>query len=505
LLPGHDRPSLSCGTARVPGHEIDIAPMVDLPEWRAFDTNAAPVLPEHAERSGRLVVVVATDSVREQGWALEATCSVAESWSQAGHKVVLADAGLAEAMLHEHVGSDNAEGVSDTVLFGSSVRRIAKRTEEGTYFFITAGTAPADPAEVLASERWRRLCAGFVDAGVTLISFIGADAAGRAALLNLATDVIVLAAAPEDPWPAVDGTRAPIWAVLGPASTAPSDSLPQDDEADVFDPLVSMVAEGAKDASAEPSEEGEASDAMLPEAEATIVEAAGHPPATVATKSNRRLGLLVGLLALMIFGAGAMGMVDIPWPWMAPESTDGELDAGAVSQASPPPITSTNPTLAYSVTVGAFQDADVAATRANSVSSAQGVLVAVAPIMIDGTLFHRVLVGPATDSASAESLADRVAAETGADRSTWVMRETPVAFDLGVYAERDAATRRIEVLVGLDVPAYVLAMDLSDGSTRYRIYAGAYANEQEAIYLRGHLEAQGLNDPTLSTRVGRIP
>jgi cell division protein FtsN len=61
------------------------------------------------------------------------------------------------------------------------------------------------------------------------------------------------------------------------------------------------------------------------------------------------------------------------------------------------------------------------------------------------------------------------------------------------------------VLVGLDVPAYVLAMDMSDGSTRYRIYAGAYANEQEATYLRGHLEAQGLNDPTLSTRVGRIP
>jgi hypothetical protein len=503
--------------------------MVDLPEWRAFDANAPPVLPEHAERSGRLVVVVATDSVREQGWALEATCSVAESWSQAGHKVVLADAGLAEATLHEHVGSDNAEGVSDTVLFGSSVRRVAKRTEEGTYFFITAGTAPADPADVLASERWRRLCAGFVDAGVTLISFIGADAAGKAALLNLATDVIILAAAPEDPWPAVDGTLAPIRAVLGPASTAPGDSLPQDDEADVFDPLVSMVAEGAKDASeasdqedfasdsgsdsgeapsgasAAPSEEGEASDAVLPEAEATIVEAAGHPPAAVATKSNRRLGLLVVVLALMIVGADEMGMVDIPWPWMAPESTDGELDAGAVSQAPPPPIVSTNPTLAYSVTVGAYQDADVAETRANSVSSAQGVLVAVAPIMVDGTLFHRVLVGPATDSASAESLADRVAAETGADRSTWVMRETPVAFDLGVYAELDAATRRIEVLVGLDVPAYVLAMDMSDGSTRYRIYAGAYANEQEATYLRGHLEAQGLNDPTLSTRVGRIP
>ena len=34
--------------------------------------------------------------------------------------------------------------VSDTVLFGSSVRRVAKRAEEGTYFLITAGTGCSD-------------------------------------------------------------------------------------------------------------------------------------------------------------------------------------------------------------------------------------------------------------------------------------------------------------------------------------------------------------------------
>ena len=63
----------------------------------------------------------------------------------------------------------------------------------------------------------------------------------------------------------------------------------------------------------------------------------------------------------------------------------------------------------------------------------------------------------------------------------------------------------VDVLRGLDVPAYLLAIDFSDGSMRYRVYAGAYSDEREASYLQDHLRAHGLDDATLSTRVGRVP
>jgi hypothetical protein len=45
----------------------------------------------------------------------------------------------------------------------------------------------------------------------------------------------------------------------------------------------------------------------------------------------------------------------------------------------------------------------------------------------------------------------------------------------------------------------------SDGSVRFRVYAGAFADEAEAIYLSGLLQERGLSSATLSERTGRLP
>jgi hypothetical protein len=132
------------------------------------------------------------------------------------------------------------------------------------------------------------------------------------------------------------------------------------------------------------------------------------------------------------------------------------------------------------------------------------VFAILAPVRVDGTVYHRVLVGPATDSMSAEALADRLALETAVSSASWVVRTTPLAFELGELLDEEATARRVEVLRGLGVPAYSLAIDFSDGTTRYRVYAGAYADEEEASYLQSHLIAQGLDNATLTTRIGRV-
>lgn len=479
--------------------------MADLPEWSAFDADAAPVLPEHAERPGRLVAVVATARAQEDGWAIDATVDIVKAWSKSGQRVVLADAVLASPTLHECLHTENGEGVTDAVLFGSSVRRVAKSTDEGAFFIITAGTATADPGAVLASERWKRLSRGFVEADVTLVTYIGAEAEGKAAILKMATDVILLAGPTEDAWSALDGTTAPILAVTGPAPTAPIVVPVQEELAGASASLEEVAQGSAGDAEGSGQHEGppmDFSDPRLPVAEATMVGAARAADAPVAARGLRRpVFLVLTIILCAIVGAVSFGWVDIPW--ISPEGTPSlpEQDPTSVERAVPRAVTTT--TLAYSVTIGSFRELDVAATRAAAISEADGIFLAVSPVMVDGAVFHRVLVGPAVDTASANALADRIAGETGADRSGWLVRETPLAFLLGEMADIESATARVDELRELDVPAYLLAIDYSDGSTAYRVYAGAYSDEREASYLLTHLESKGL-DATLSTRLGRI-
>jgi hypothetical protein len=57
----------------------------------------------------------------------------------------------------------------------------------------------------------------------------------------------------------------------------------------------------------------------------------------------------------------------------------------------------------------------------------------------------------------------------------------------------------------MGVPAYVLAVDYTDGSARFRVYAGAFANEAEASLMLRHLTDSGLSAAHLSDRKGRIP
>jgi hypothetical protein len=66
----------------------------------------------------------------------------------------------------------------------------------------------------------------------------------------------------------------------------------------------------------------------------------------------------------------------------------------------------------------------------------------------------------------------------------------------------DNETGRSEKLHTLGLPAYVLRVEMSDGSAEYRIYVGAYLDETEALHLSGLLAEQGLADAPLVERRG---
>ena len=134
-----------------------------------------------------------------------------------------------------------------------------------------------------------------------------------------------------------------------------------------------------------------------------------------------------------------------------------------------------------------------------------GVLFVSVPVEVEGAVYHRVLAEPAADSADAVSLAARVAEGASLDPSTWVARRTPRAFELAEMPDRSAADARATELADLGIDAYVLAVDYSDGSVRYRVYAGAFADPTEASYFSSLLAERGMSSATLSDRIGRLP
>lgn len=692
-----------------------------LPNRSAFDADAPPALPDS---DGRVVAVVTTESAAD--WASAGVVELCKAWGRRGRRVVLFDGGIDRPSLHGFLGRDNDEGLTDAVVYGASVGRVARRVVDQPLFFVPAGTVVADPGGVLEHPRWAGMCRGFLQAGATLVVFVPVAGPGVRRALSDATDVVVLAEAGDDVAAMIGDQATKVRAVLGgegfrapeapfsvdeglagapegltdpedglagadavpelgmdlpdavtiPGEEGDADESSEGDEAfgvdaaspegdpfapvetpgeevedDPFgldesgeastesfdldhesfatdagadDPFHSMdvaddeaeggwggldadastddggaeahdleqdvVFGGAADAGAtvaddpfdglefvpdadgsrasadeepasdragfpseptdddlddpfaaagfplaEPSDEvpppagGDedlmdplgapprddseervpTADEIIAEAEAGEAEqAAGIPPAKVAAKRESNPVTLVVLLLLLlgvVAGAWWFGYLEIPG---LARPTVEALPGGTALAASPGEDAArpTTPTAAaFSVALESHRDADVAWRRMDELAARlPDRLWIVAPVDVDGTVYHRVLAGPATDSAAAESLAVSLAGILGADASEWVVRATARAFFLGMEDDRTTALDRAAGLREDGVPAYVLSVRGPGGTARYRVYAGAYADADEASHLAAVLQERGLT-ATLSERSGDVP
>jgi len=85
----------------------------------------------------------------------------------------------------------------------------------------------------------------------------------------------------------------------------------------------------------------------------------------------------------------------------------------------------------------------------------------------------------------ADSVGARTARETLLRRDVVddaLVQSTPLAFDLGIFDSRDQANVRKRDLASRGISAYVV------GAGPYRVYAGAFRNQDEARVLRRALE-----------------
>ena len=188
--------------------------------WQPLDL-AAESLPGEIESalgdgdSLYACVVILVDAEIDRDWGAQASLTVAKRWAASGHRVILADGCLDVPVLHEAVGVENGEGVSDMVLYGASARRFAGRVED-RLMLAPAGTPVVEVADVLRHVRWDMMISGCREVGATLVCHVSTGTPGVEAMTKRADGVLVLASALKDVDAILGNTSGPLIAILGP-------------------------------------------------------------------------------------------------------------------------------------------------------------------------------------------------------------------------------------------------------------------------------------------------
>lgn len=165
---------------------------LDFPDWQPLDPvhgDETPVELFGERRSA--VVLLAGPSVVSDGWAPTTCVHLARHRAAGGGRVLLLDLGLLRPTLHEEFKVENAEGVTDALLFGASIERVAKAVERGL-LFAPAGTPIADPAGVVSNPSWSRLVEAGAMAGAEVFLYLPSGTPGRDELLRRVVDVVLL-------------------------------------------------------------------------------------------------------------------------------------------------------------------------------------------------------------------------------------------------------------------------------------------------------------------------
>jgi hypothetical protein len=282
------------------------------PAWTALDAGALPVPSGAPGETGRVVAILATDDAVEAGWASACAVALARAWASSRYRVVLADLNLHTPTLHRELGLANREGLSDILLWGASLRRVAQGVKDGGFYLVSAGTAVADAGSALASPRWAPLCDGFRNAGVTLAVFLPQSAPTTDTVLRQASEVMIVAPETEDLSALMEATSPPVTGVVGrrgASGAAPVSSAPSG-------PVAEAAAEPEEEPARVPEEQEmhfgvdePAAAAGLQEAEVTEDEA---PPTRMADESvtEARAPTEAGAAAR----AGTIGDTDVAKP-----------------------------------------------------------------------------------------------------------------------------------------------------------------------------------------------
>ena len=481
------------------------------------------------DRRGVVAIVSAEGS---EVHSAQLAVDLAQAMVERKRRVVVVDALLERAPLHTVCSIPQGEGLSDFMLFGLSPMRVAQGSHP-LLRYITAGTMVLDAGRVRQGGRWQELIDAVVrQADGVLMLCVPAQGAGVEAVLQLAGQVVLVGSSEAE---------AGLGSVEAQVGTRIAQRLVLPEDGDVTQGAQSSRAvetQGAPEAALAPADASAVAGPAAPsgrpsgraeDAATRRSQRSSRGRDTTSPSTGRRLamGLFVVFLATLAYALWS-GAVRLPTlPSSAPGSSaasqgapEGQAMPGA-PEGTPQPDASaaafapqgeaviTAELMTWMLTVASFEDAGAAEASARRLERLlPGTGVAVAPVQLGGRVVNRVMAGPLADSLQARELGRTLVERLGAGArlDDWVIRQVRLAFpvdefEFGPDAEA-RADQRVAQLQGQGIPAHVLALTRSDGSTVLRIYAGAFAEADEAGWLATRLAQLGIEHGPLSDRVG---
>ncbi len=120
----------------------------------AFRTLRASLVSKYPRQGNKIVLVTSAEPL--EGKTMIAA-NVAMALACSGARVLLVDADMRRPGLHRALRLVNDRGLSQLLTGQARMRNVIQRTVEDNLFAITAGPAPRNPSELLASERMMTL------------------------------------------------------------------------------------------------------------------------------------------------------------------------------------------------------------------------------------------------------------------------------------------------------------------------------------------------------------
>ena len=234
-------------------------------------------------------------------------------------------------------------------------------------------------------------------------------------------------------------------------------------------------------------------------------------------KRKKRRDLFVRLMLIVIATAAVVGggfyaiaysgLIDIP----------GITPVDRVTSYVAPPVTLPGPTpqtaiMSHVLLVDLSFETESPLGLANALrGQLPNLLFFVAPLEVDGRLQFALYAGPAYSVEEANALRDPIVAVLERGRTLPMnpddlsVHEAPYAFYFGEYPAAVNAQGRVDALAEASIPAYALQVAFADGSTRVRVYGGAFSDEIEAEEMGRMINRADIGALLLTPRRGTLP
>jgi hypothetical protein len=429
---------------------------------------------KESERSATVVEAVATAIARRRE-----------------HTLVLSTA-VGPSPLDELVSGISSVGLPAMLRGHARLTDVAVQTTDCPFIYLPAGADPEDISEMLHSETLFRFIERVRERGGTLFLVFLEN-------VSLSREVRSLL----DGYIAVGNVRVPEYIEDLPTFGRVRFEESKDDLLLNHDRDVSLGTRGQDEL------DGVVAQSIAADKDEDREQRLPRPNTSVSSRHQTKVHAPLKQTAI---GISTIALIFLGWWWMLKATDVGEgqllepttpakVEVSSAFRLRPSlepddarRVVENAPNLPLSVLIASYAslaDAEERVAELKSDGEAVARLYFISPTPVRRVLYHRVLAGALADENEAEGLMKRlVEAGEKDEASLWHLRPSGLAFDLGVFMDREGMETRVAGLAAKGIPSYVLVSTLDEHEV-FQVYGGGYRNQQESLPMAKLLDTAG--------------